>query len=192
MILLGILVLRELLELEKCGWSYFKLTENYIQIISFSTSAIFIILAPHNTVAANHFGAWAVFISWVNLVQFLGKISFAGRTITIALDVSVKMVKILIVFTPSLFAFIFGFNMMLNTSPLFHDLREAIVKIFAMMTGEFGFDTTFSYKAVRETGGRNFSTQVYSLIQESPQSPQFPQSLQSPQSQQSQQSPKSL
>ena len=154
------LCIREILELTKLGFSYFKQIENYIQMFQFMLTGIFIQLAPHHIVLANHCGAWAIFIAWGNLVSFLRNTSFVGKNITIAVDVSVRLVKILIVFAPSLLAFIFAFNMVLNGSPHFHDLRESIVKVFAMMTGEFEYEANFGWKAVHDIGGRNFSTQV--------------------------------
>ena len=159
-IILAILVIREIMELTKLGWSYFKEIENYIQLFHFLLTIVFIQLAPHHLVLANHFGAWAVFIAWGNLVSFLRNTSFVGKNITIAIDVSLKLGKVLLVFAPSLFAFTFAFHMMLNANENFHDIRESIVKIFAMMTGEFEFEANFGWKAVDEIGGRNLSTQV--------------------------------
>ena len=159
-IILAILVIREIMELSKLGWSYFKEIENYIQLFHFLLTIVFIQLAPYHLVLANHFGAWAVFIAWGNLVQFLRNTSFVGKNITIAIDVSVKLVKVLLVFAPSLLAFTFAFNMMLHANDNFHDIRESIVKIFAMMTGEFEFESNFGWKAVDDIGGRNLSTQV--------------------------------
>ena len=53
--------------------------------------------------------------------------------------------------------------MMLHANDNFHDIRESIVKIFAMMTGEFEFEANFGWKAVDDIGGRNLSTQVKKL-----------------------------
>ena len=77
-----------------------------------------------------------------------------------AFDVSKEIAKTLIVFTPSIAAFIFAFNMMFQADPVFHGGMNTMVKILVMMQGEFDFDDNLSYQKVKEEGGRNRSIQV--------------------------------
>ena len=77
-----------------------------------------------------------------------------------AFDVSKEIAKTLIVFTPSIAAFIFAFNMMFQADPVFHGGMNTMVKILVMMQGEFDFDDNLSYQQVVENGGRNISIQV--------------------------------
>ena len=160
--LLALTIIRELLELVKVGKHYFAYYENYLQIINFTLTAIFIVLAPYNPVLANHFGAWAVFVAWVNLTHFIGVSDFIGigRYLIIAFDVFVQVVKLFLVFLPSFFAFMFSFRMMLKGSDVFHDLSNSLMKTFIMMTGELEYDAGFSMKAVKNVGGSRVSTQV--------------------------------
>ena len=160
--LLALTIIRELLELVKVGKHYFAYYENYLQIINFTLTAIFIVLAPYNPVLANHFGAWAVFVAWMNLTHFIGTSDFIGigRYLIIAFDVFVQVVRMFLVFMPSFLAFVFSFRMMLKGSEEFHDLSNSLMKTFTMMTGEFEFDGVFSFKSVEDVGGSRGSTQV--------------------------------
>jgi hypothetical protein len=160
--LLALTIIRELLELVKVGKKYLAYYENYLQIINFTLTAIFIVLAPYNHVLANHFGAWAVFVAWVNLTHFIGTSDFIGigRYLIIAFDVFVQVVKMFLVFMPSFLAFVFSFRMMLKGSEVFHDLSNSLMKTFIMMTGELEYDAGFSMKSVEDVGGSRVSTQV--------------------------------
>ena len=111
-------------------------------------------------VAANHLAAWAVFWECLNITQLFGRVDFFGRGIFMAFDVSKEIAKMLVVFAPSMVAFILAFNMMFQADPAFHGLPNTSAKIFVMMQGEFDFDDNLSYQKVKEDGGRNRSIQV--------------------------------
>ena len=161
-VLLALTIIREVLELVKVGKHYFAYYENYLQIINFTFTAIFIVLAPSNPVLANHFGAWAVFVAWLNLTHFIGTSDFIGigRYLIIAFDVFVQVVKMFLVFMPSFLAFVFSLRMMLKGSDAFHDLSNSLMKTFIMMTGELEYDAGFSIKSVQDVGGSSGSAQV--------------------------------
>ena len=113
---------------------------------------------------ANHIVAWAVFWGWVNITQLIGRIDFFGKIIFMAFDVSKEIAKTLVVFAPSMAAFVFAFNMLYQANPIFHDLKSTLVKILVMMQGEFDFNDDLTTKKVKEHGGRNRSIQVNSII----------------------------
>ena len=160
-IFLGCLFIREILECFTGGWKkYLSSMENYLQLFIYFLTTTFICIAPFHTVLANHVVAWAVFFSWLNVTQLIGRIDFFGRVIFMAFDVSKEIAKTLIVFTPSIAAFIFAFNMMFQADPVFHGEINTMVKILVMMQGEFDFDDNLSYQKVVENGGRNVSIQV--------------------------------
>ena len=77
-----------------------------------------------------------------------------------AFDVSKEIGKTLLVFAPSMAAFLLAFNMMFQADPVFSSLPSTAVKILVMMQGEFDFDDNLSYQKVKEEGGRNRSIQV--------------------------------
>ena len=159
--LLFVLFIRETLECATIGWrQYFKSKENYLQLIIYILTAIFIVIAPSDTIAANHIVAWAVFLACLNVTQLFGRIDFFGRVIFMAFNVSIEIAKTLIVFVPSMAAFVFAFNMLFQANPVFYGLYSTSVKIMVMMQGEFDFDDNISQEKVKEEGGRNHSIQV--------------------------------
>ena len=156
-ILLAFSVIREFVELLRAGLDYFKHFANYIQILNIFLATAFLTLAPYDTLLGNHFGAWAVFLAWIHLTNFLGNNSLFGKYIIMAFDVLPKVLKMFFVFLPSFLAFVFTFNMMLKDEETFHDLKNTILKTFTMMTGEFDFETYF---ILDDTKRGYISTQV--------------------------------
>ena len=144
-ILLAIYVIREIFELFRARLLYFKHYSNYVQILNILLATAFLTLAPYDTLLGNHFGAWAVFLAWISLTNFLGSNNLFGKYIIMAFDVLPKVFKMFFVFLPSFLAFVFSFNMMLKGNETFHDLKNTMLKTFTMMTGEFEFDTLFSF-----------------------------------------------
>ena len=156
-ILLAIYVIREIFELFRARLLYFKHYSNYVQILNILLATAFLTLAPYDTSLGNHFGAWAVFLAWISLTNFLGSNNLFGKYIIMAFDVLPKVFKMFFVFLPSFLAFVFTFNMMLKGNETFHDLKNTMLKTFTMMTGEFEFDTLFTFDE-KERG--YISTQV--------------------------------
>ena len=144
-ILLAFYVIREIFELFRARLDYFKHYSNYIQFLNILLATAFLTQAPNDTLLGNHFGAWAVFLAWINLTNFLGSNSLFGKYIIMAFDVLPKVFKMFFVFLPSFLAFVFSFNMMLKGNETFHDLKNTLLKTFTMMTGEFEFDTLFGF-----------------------------------------------
>ena len=139
--------------------------ENYLQVMIYILTVMFIVTVPTDTVAANHIAAWAVFWECLNITQLFGRIDFFGRGIFMAFDVSKEIGKTLLVFAPSMVAFILAFNMMFQSNLVFNSLSSTSAKILVMMQGEFDFDDNLSYQKVKEEGGRNRSIQVKELSQ---------------------------
>ena len=144
-ILLAFSVIREFVELLRAGLDYFKHFSNYIQILNILLATVFLTLAPYDTLLGNHFGAWAVFLAWIHLTNFLGSNSLFGKYIIMAFNVLPEVFRMFFVFLPSFLAFVFSFNMMLKGNETFHDLKNTLLKTFTMMTGEFEFDTLFGF-----------------------------------------------
>ena len=140
--------------------TYFTKLENYLQLSIAILTLTFIYSAPVDMELANHSGAWAVFLTWLNLTQLLARFEFYGLGIFMALHVAKKIVATMLVFTTSFIAFILGFNMLFQANPAFHGIIGTGVKIFVMMQGEFDFDDNLGYQNVHEHGGRNISIQV--------------------------------
>ena len=162
-LLLCFLFIRELLECMTRGpKDYFKSLENIFQLCIYFLTFGFIITAPLNTLLANHFAAWAVFFACMNLTQLFGRFDFFGKIIFMAFSVSREIIKTMLVFIPSMLAFVYGFRIMYRASESesFDGFSHTLVKLFVMMLGEFDYDDNISHQHVREEGGRNISIQV--------------------------------
>ena len=160
-IFLCCLFIRELLECFTRGPNqYFKSKENYLQLVIYLLTTLFLITVTCHMVMANHFAAWAVFFACLNVTQLFGRIDFFGKVIFMAFNVSKEIAKTLFVFLPSMAAFVFAFNMLYQADPVFHGIFSTLVKVLVMMQGEFDFDDNLSYQNVKNFGGRNVSIQV--------------------------------
>ena len=91
-VFLLILLLREIIEflsavfLSSTGWSYLTIS-NFFQLFEIILSTTFIFLVPNDMELANHFGAWAVFIAWINVSRFLSMIDFVGEYMNMAWNI---------------------------------------------------------------------------------------------------------
>ena len=139
---------------------YLTSFENYLQWIVAIMTIAFIVCAPNDIELGSHLGAWAVFFSWLNTTQLLGRFEFFGVGIFMALHVAKKIIKTFLVFSPTFFAFVFGFNYLYQANPVFDGFRSTSLYLFVMLVGEFNFDKYFSYQSVHKFGGRNTSLQV--------------------------------
>ena len=107
-----------------------------------------------------HFAAWMVFLVWINLILYLGRVHVIGIYIFMALDVTKNMIFALMTFSPAFAAFTFGFYILIQTNRQFDDLTRTLIRTLPMMAGEFDFDDYYDFKAVQEYGGRNYSAQI--------------------------------
>ena len=85
---------------------YMTSFENYLQWIVAIMTIAFIVCAPYDIELGSHLGAWAVFFSWMNTTQLLGRFEFFGVGIFMALHVAKKIIKTFLVFSPTFFAFV--------------------------------------------------------------------------------------
>ena len=158
---LVLLCLKELVEFCTHGPRlYLTSFENYLQWIVAIMTIAFIVCAPNDIELGSHLGAWAVFFSWLNTTQLLGRFEFFGVGIFMALHVAKKIIKTFLIFSPTFFAFVFGFNYLYQANPVFDGFTSTTVYLFVMLVGEFNFDKYFSYQSVHKFGGRNTSLQV--------------------------------
>ena len=155
-----VVTLFEVFEVIRTRLSYFKQFENYFSMSMIISTTTFIFVAPHNMEAGHHIGAWAIILVWLKISQQLGRFDFFGLGIFMGIHIAKKIIRTIIIFSPSFFAFIFGFNILCKANPAFHSFTSSAIKVFVMMTGEFNFDDNFGYRIVHELGGRNFSIQV--------------------------------
>ena len=154
-------ILKELVEFCTHGpRSYLTSFENYLQWTVWIMTIAFIFCSPYNIELGSHLGAWAVFFCWMNTTQLLGRFEFFGVGIFMALHVAKKIIITFVVFSPTFFAFVFGFRFLYQANPIFDGVTSTTTYLFVMLVGELNFDNYFSYQKVQKIGGRNYSLQV--------------------------------
>ena len=164
LLLLGMTV-REILELRsKSLISYFWSMENVIQLLIIGFTTAFLGFAYYDIEISYHFGAISLFLAWMDLTLFIGRLDYFGEYMYIILNVGKTLLKCLTVYIPIILAFAFSFNMLLHSDKAFNSYASTILKVIVMMLGELEFSDHFQYDQVDETGGRNFTIQLFFVL----------------------------
>ena len=58
---------------------------------------------------------------------------------------------------------VYSFNILYQSSPAFKG-HQSLIKMIAMMQGEFDYADNLSSQIVKEDGGRNLSIQVFNFL----------------------------
>ena len=103
MICLFGLIIRELLEIRSKSWiKYIWSSENVIQLFIIGLTIAFLAFAEVHMELAYHFSAWALFLAWLDLTLFVGRIDFFGEYLFIVQNVAGTLIKCLLVYFPIL------------------------------------------------------------------------------------------
>ena len=113
-----------------------------------------------NHMIQKHLLGWALFLAWMDLTIFLGKMDVFGIHIYMSWQIMRSMFLNLAVFIPSLVAFASAFHCFLINNPVFEGYVASLLKTFEMLLGEVDFSDNFLYDNVKETGGANHSVQI--------------------------------
>ena len=140
--------------------NYLQQQENFVQLVILITSIGFIVISHFNVYLAEHFAAWMVFFSWIDLTLLFGQMDKLGEYIYMSIDVLQTMAICIIIYIPSFLAFSFGFYILLNATESFNSYVQSMVKVLAMSVGELDYTENFDYNNVKEHGGMNISAQV--------------------------------
>ena len=114
----------------------------------------------NNHSAQKHLLGWALFLAWMDLTIFLGKMDVFGIHIYMSWQIMRSMFLNLAVFIPSLVAFASAFHCFLINNPVFEGSVASLLKTFEMLLGEVDFSDNFLYDNVTATGGANHSAQI--------------------------------
>ena len=185
LVLLSALLLLEFLQLvskikEGEPWEYFGL-QNTCELLMFGlTIALFITQwyddemefkfnddpmwndekRESNHMIQKHLLGWALFLAWMDLTIFLGKMDVFGIHIYMSWQIMRSVFLNLAVFIPSLVAFAFAFHCFLINNPVFEGSVASVLKTFEMLLGEVDFSDNFLYDNVKEIKGANHSVQI--------------------------------
>ena len=133
-ILLALLACKELCEVFRRGisWSkivpYFKNLENYLQIFLLVCAFLFMHYSKNNVDTALHFGAWMVFVIWIDTTLLMGRISKFGLYIYMSVEVTKTMLMCYLTYFPTFMAFTFGMHILYKSNPGFEDYKDAFFR----------------------------------------------------------------
>ena len=113
-----------------------------------------------NHMIQKHLLGWALFLAWMDLTIFLGKMDVFGIHIYMSWQIMRSMFLNLAVFIPSLVAFASAFHCFLINNPVFEGSVASVLKTFEMLLGEVDFSDNFLYDNVSATEGANHSVQI--------------------------------
>ena len=113
-----------------------------------------------NHYVQKHLLGWALFLAWMDLTIFLGKMDVFGIHIYMSWQIMKSMFLNLAVFIPSLVAFASAFHCFLINNPVFEGSVASLLKTFEMLLGEVDFSDNFLYDNVSATQGANYSVQT--------------------------------
>ena len=96
---------------------YLQNLHNWIQCFLISTSVVFLIYSEQDFDLATHAAAWMVFLVWIDLTLYIGKLDIIGEYIYMSVIVSKTIFCVLFIYVPSYLAFTFGFYILLKSNP---------------------------------------------------------------------------
>ena len=102
-----------------------------------------------NHLFQKHLLGWTLFLAWMDLTIFLGKMDFFGRHIYMSWQIMRSMFLNLAVFIPSLIAFASAFHCFLINNEIFEGPIASVLKTFEMLLGEVDFAGNFLYDNVK-------------------------------------------
>ena len=137
--------MKEILQIFYNWDHYWTSVEEFLEIAQYILSAGYLIgifFLPR--VVNLHLGAWSILLTWFDMTLLLGRIPAIGIYVYMWTHVLRTMVKVLVVFLPTLLAFSFSFYVLLPTNSAFNDPVTAIFKSIAMMIGELDYADNFT------------------------------------------------
>lgn len=152
-------LLKEVTQMVTIRLEYFFDLENYVEIILYISSILFtlpFLLDQHhcgNTVPANYkeidqikwqAGAVCIFLAWSNLLLHLKRFPFFGLVVVMFIEVLRTIVSVLAVFSIVIIAFGLSFHTLLKPVSEFALVEKSLVKVIAMVVGEFDYSSAFN------------------------------------------------
>ena len=127
---LVIVFLKPLLEIVAKGLkSHFTCLENYIEMLLQCAAWTFIMLSRTDVELALHACAWMIFFAWIDLTLYLGKFHIIGKYVFMSIHVSKTIILCLLAYTPCLFAYSFGFYVLLHSNPTFSGYVRSFIEV---------------------------------------------------------------
>ena len=143
LILTVFISIREGLQVISMRLGYFRDWENWMELIMVILSFSYLALYSFNLRVCSHLGAFCGFLAWTEFTMLFGRFPTIGIYIFMSFYVLKPILAFLAVYSTTLMSFALAFNLLLPDHEAFSKPTTAIIKVLAMMLGEFDFDSNF-------------------------------------------------
>ena len=159
----SLIAIREFWQAKSYWKHYINSGENWFENLILISGIAYFVSLMINPLYSIHFGAWVVWLSWIELVLMLGRIPSIGIFIYMSIYVVKTLSVFLVVYFPLFLAFAATFHILLPNRTSFSTLPSSLIKTITMMTGEFDLDDYFQWDTTKEDFG-HLSGQMFYLI----------------------------
>ena len=159
-LLLAIRITKEISDIRRLGCkSYFRL-DNLLQVLIIGCTIAFMVVAHFTVKWAAHLAGLTVMFMWIDFTIEIGKFLSMGEYIYVVINVTKKLLSLLILYFPVFCAFAFGLYFANNQSRAYSGLFTSFLRVFVHMTGESEFSDHFQWSPVKLDGGSQTTVQV--------------------------------
>ena len=158
----GFHILKEVSQIFYNWEHYWTTVEEFLEIGQYLVASAYLVgifFLPR--VVNLHLAAWSVLLIWCDMTLLLGRIPSIGIYVYMWTHVLKTMIKVLVVFVPTLAAFSLSFFVLLPRNEAFADPVTAVLKAIAMMIGELDFVDNFT---VDKSGDAEVTLQLIFLL----------------------------
>eukprot|EP00092_Neocalanus_flemingeri_P000038 GFUD01000039.1.p1 GENE.GFUD01000039.1~~GFUD01000039.1.p1 ORF type:complete len:753 (+),score=169.65 GFUD01000039.1:23-2260(+) len=163
-----ILFLQEVLQLSFEKSYYFKSMENRLELLIILLTVILLVLIGLDMEGLEeprkHVAAFVTFFAWIDITIIFSKWPGFGIYVLMMISVVRNVIQFLMVYFTTFVAFAMSFYLILPSHPDFSDPLSSFVKVIPMFLGEMEFSGTFTWEAVEQTNGLNFTAQIMFIL----------------------------
>jgi len=148
---------KEIIQLRFLGIDYFKEATNYLEIVLYLSTILFIVPFLAETLTDSideasepwkrikwNAGAVAILLAWSNLLLYLKRFPFFGLYVVMFVEVCKSLVSVLPLFSIFIIGFGLSFYVLMDGEDAFKHIGRSIMKTGVMTIGEFEFNSIFT------------------------------------------------
>ena len=161
----GILIIKEVSQIFYNWEHYWSSVEEFLEFGQYLVATGYLVgIFFFPRVVNLHLAAWSVMLIWCDMTLLLGRIPSIGIYVYMWTHVLKTMIKVLIVFLPTLLAFSLSFFVLLPSNEAFADPMTAMLKSIAMMVGELDFVDNFTIDKSIQADDSEVTLQILFLL----------------------------
>ena len=163
-----ILFLQEVLQFSFEKALYFRSTENKLELLIILLTTVLLIFIGVDLQSLRaprqHLSAFLTFFAWIDITIIFSKWPGFGIYVLMMISVVRNVLQFLMVYFTTFVAFALSFYLILPMYPDFSDPLSSFVKMIPMFLGEMEFSGTFTWEAVNDANGLNFTAQIMFIL----------------------------